>query len=232
MRDSNVKQNRLVVLGLSGAMLVAAVLPAANAADVENNLTMREPSAGALAQQNGSRLIVRFKDGVAASRSSAAKLQTAKGAFARAQLSSVRTAAGTTVALQASHLRTLGTGADLLKLSLKMSDAQLQKIVAALAADPNVAYAEVDTRKQIVRDFAAPQSMVAAALAAGRVGPAFVPNDPRYQQYQWHFHNAAGGVNAPAAWDISTGAGTTVAVLDTGILRDHPDMAGPRILQG
>lgn len=231
MRCSNVKQNRIVVLGLASAMLVAAVVPAANAAD--SNLTVRDVAQAAPAGQNGSRIIVRFKDGVAASRSSAAKLQSAKAAFSRAKLANVRTAAGTTVALNAAHVRTLGTGADLLKLSLKMSDAQLQQIVSALAADPNVEYAQVDTRKQIVRDFRAPQSMVASALkAAGNVSPAFTPDDPRYATHQWHFNNTAGGVRAGEAWDISKGAGTIVAVLDTGILRNHPDMAGPRILQG
>lgn len=45
----------------------------------------------------------------------------------------------------------------------------------------------------------------------------FVPNDP-YYLLQWHFNNAVyGGVNSEAAWNISTGSGVKVAVVDTGI---------------
>jgi len=39
-----------------------------------------------------------------------------------------------------------------------------------------------------------------------------IPNDPLYS-FQWHFK----AVQAEAAWDISKGAGVTVAVLDTGL---------------
>lgn len=45
-------------------------------------------------------------------------------------------------------------------------------------------------------------------------------NDPLYS-YQWHFEK----MNAQAAWDISTGAGVKVAVLDTG-LRDNRAVDG------
>lgn len=39
--------------------------------------------------------------------------------------------------------------------------------------------------------------------------------------------NLAGryGVDAPAAWDLATGEGATVAVLDTGVDTDHPELA-------
>lgn len=40
----------------------------------------------------------------------------------------------------------------------------------------------------------------------------FTPND-QYASFQWHFDN----VQASAAWDLSTGAGISVAVLDTGL---------------
>jgi serine protease len=59
------------------------------------------------------------------------------------------------------------------------------------------------------------------------------PNDPRFATHQWHLTNPDGGINAPAAWDISTGQGIVVAVLDTGILAGHPDMgSGTHILEG
>ncbi len=45
-----------------------------------------------------------------------------------------------------------------------------------------------------------------------------VPNDPGYYPFQWHLDNSNNsGINAEEAWDISTGSGVTVAVIDTGI---------------
>jgi serine protease len=52
----------------------------------------------------------------------------------------------------------------------------------------------------------------------------FAPNDPFYLD-QWHYHESAGGLNLPAAWDQASGTGVTVAVLDTGY-RPHADLAG------
>jgi serine protease len=49
-----------------------------------------------------------------------------------------------------------------------------------------------------------------------------VPNDP-YYRYQWHYPN----INLPLAWDITRGSSQViVAVVDTGILPNHPDIAG------
>jgi subtilisin family serine protease len=57
------------------------------------------------------------------------------------------------------------------------------------------------------------------------------PNDPNFPQ-QWGLQNsgATGGtagadINAPAAWDLSTGSNQViVAILDTGVALDHPDL--------
>ncbi len=58
--------------------------------------------------------------------------------------------------------------------------------------------------------------------------PTLTPNDPQYGN-QWHyFAPGAGhyGINAPAAWDITTGSSSiVVAVIDTGIT-NHADLAG------
>jgi len=52
-------------------------------------------------------------------------------------------------------------------------------------------------------------------------------NDSFYR-YQWNFNNSTnGGINVEQAWDVSTGAGAIVAVLDTGIAyKNHQDATG------
>ena len=72
--------------------------------------------------------------------------------------------------------------------------------VRALTALPGVAYAE----------------------AEGRLQTLWVPNDPLYPR-QWHLPQ----ISAPAAWDYTTGSRSIiVAMLDTGVAVDHPDLAG------
>jgi serine protease len=59
------------------------------------------------------------------------------------------------------------------------------------------------------------------------------PNDSRYKE-QWHYFNngsgpdeSPGGINLPRAWEVGMGgASVHVAVLDTGILPHHEDIAG------
>ncbi|MFT4822161.1 MAG: serine protease [Halioglobus sp.] len=53
------------------------------------------------------------------------------------------------------------------------------------------------------------------------------PNDAAYS-FQWHYRL----INLPAAWDLTTGdPNVIVAVIDTGILANHPDLAG-QLLSG
>lgn len=53
--------------------------------------------------------------------------------------------------------------------------------------------------------------------------PQWVPSDSQFAS-QWHYYEAVGGINLPAAWDRSLGAGVRVAVIDTGY-RPHADLA-------
>lgn len=75
----------------------------------------------------------------------------------------------------------------------------------------------------------------AAALGIAYIEPDYrqraqlTPSDPYYGE-QWNLQTTATnnyGINLPDAWNLTTGSSSVViAVLDTGIRLDHPDLAG------
>lgn len=78
-----------------------------------------------------------------------------------------------------------------------------EAIARALAKHPHIQFAERD------------------ALVAPGV---FVPNDPKYSS-AWHLPK----IGTPSAWDISQGAGVTVAILDSGVDPTHPDLVAQMV---
>ena len=120
-------------------------------------------------------------------------------------LNRAATAARGGKALGLQRLRRIGTGADVVTASRKLDRVEAAALMRQIAADPNVEYVEVDQLLQ----------------------PLLTPNDPRYSQ-QWGYFNATGGIRADQAWDVSTGQGIVVAVLDTGST-SHSDLNGNTI---
>ena len=104
---------------------------------------------------------------------------------------------------QAHVLRQMGNGAHVFKLDKALSHGELQRLAVELkASDANIAYAEPDRKMY----------------------PLFTPNDTSYSS-QWDLYETTGGIRAPQAWDLATGSGVTVAVIDTGY-RPHADLSG------
>ncbi len=98
-----------------------------------------------------------------------------------------------------SHVRRTATGAEVVRTARKLDRVEAETLMRQLAADPNVEYVEVDKINRAL----------------------LTPNDTSYSQ-QWGF-NGTYGMKAPQAWDITTGTGSVVAVLDTGIT-SHSDL--------
>lgn len=125
-----------------------------------------------------------------------------QGDMTRVQIQSAQSARiSSQVQQDVQFVRTTEDGYSVYQLNDMLSNNDVESMTATLSADPDILFAEPDYIMQIKR----------------------TPNDSRYSQ-QWHYFENTGGMNLPAAWDITTGSeDVVVAVLDTGVL-PHADL--------
>ena len=124
-----------------------------------------------------------------------------------ARLDSLRKASGR----EAASSRDIGGTLSVLQLDEALAGEQLAATLAALRAAPGVELAVPDERVR---------------------AHAYVPNDPLYGS-QWYLRaTQPSAIRAHEAWDLTRGApDLVVAVVDSGVRFDHPDLAG-RLLPG
>lgn len=147
-------------------------------------------------------IIIKYKD--------EANLNQAAQAQESAQIQRLTNAAD--VAIE--YFRPMSGDAHVLRLPERMPIDQVLDITEKLSSLPEVEFAEPD--------------YIMFPMGETINTPLVIPNDPQYSS-QWHYFAPTPGnygVNAPAAWDITTGSSSIyVAVLDTGIT-DHSDLSG------
>ncbi len=139
---------------------------------------------------------------------------------AGATIAKLGNAADRTAALAKRTGLTLGLKREISDLMLastvELADASAAQVLERLRADPAVEYVSVDRR---------------------RFPHATTPNDPLLVN-QWYLQNVeVSAVNAIGAWDLEVGStGVVIAVIDTGVLYDHPDLGradhGGKLLPG
>ncbi|CAE6860677.1 hypothetical protein R69776_07987 [Paraburkholderia nemoris] len=156
-------------------------------------MSLKMNASGLLADTSVDRFIIKYKSGTA-ERGSTSEVQSRLDRLADAFPS------------KAHHLRRMGVGADVITTERKLNAKEAKAFMRAIASDPDVEYVEPDVPVSI----------------------SSTPNDPFYN-VQWALYSnldpgqSKVGIRAANAWDISTGSGVTIGLIDNGVT-SHSDL--------
>lgn len=179
--------------------LSLAVFAAVSALSAGQAFAGKANLTGLQSEQSFDQFIVKYRDG-SQERRDVNAINRGLDRAARAVVSTRSAKGAGTVSTSVKHLRRMSLGADVVRVGRKLDRVDAETLMRQLASDPNVEYVEVNARMY----------------------PLLEPNDTNYAN-QWGYFDVDAGINAQAAWDVTTGAGVTVAVLDTGIT-NHADL--------
>jgi serine protease len=130
-------------------------------------------------------------------------------------------------------VRNLYGQVDVMRLDHALAHSAMLNVLGRLRTDPGVVYAEPDAQRFITQQF-----------------PSVAPNDPHFVagsdangswDGQWYLQPSSSStpaaISATSAWLTTTGSSSVVvAVIDTGVIIDHPDLlptsSGGKLLPG
>jgi len=187
---------QLLAAWLPAVVLLMATGPAPAAAQASQRVAGAGAAAADVDDDGNARVIVKYRRG-------SSLAQSRQGAQRLGRQLQLHLQDGHVLGARSQSLRGRGIGA--------------QALAARLAADPDVEWAQPVGRKSV---------------------QAVLPNDPLFAAGQaspmpavgqWYLRapdaTLVSAINAVGAWAVTTGtASITVAVLDTGVLYDHPDL--------
>ena len=184
------------------ALATALALTSPNLMAAGNNDTSARINMSAIGSDTQfDRFIVKYREGTPEAKNASTLQKALNDASVRTHqlIQSARAQQGLKSAaskkpLAVGHVRRMSLGADVIEASEKLDRNGAATLMRQIAANPNVEYVEIDA---ILR-------------------PLLTPNDTNYST-QWGFQDADAGIRANQAWDVATGSGIIVAVLDTGI---------------
>jgi serine protease len=204
-RSRGTRMPLIVAARAAALLLVCVAMSSAHAADG----AARSPRAAPIAPPTD-QLIVKWRaSGVAA----------VKMASIADRVAHLRTVAGVDVR----PVRNLFGSTDVVRLNYLPSSAEMPDILARLAADPYVEYAEPDGYRYI-----------ADTLTSAPTDPFFTAGSDSNGSWegQWYLLPSStatpAAIGATTAWQTTTGSpNVVVAIIDTGIIEKHPDFIYP-----